>query len=81
MLLKITPKSRINPNAKRIAISPNKLYIYSMSILDSVFTAIFGSKKERDLKELLPIVEKINEKESWAKSLSAEDFPKQTALF
>lgn len=52
-----------------------------MSILDSVFTAIFGSKKERDLKELLPIVEKINEKESWAKSLSAEDFPKQTALF
>ncbi|MBP5792805.1 MAG: preprotein translocase subunit SecA, partial [Spirochaetaceae bacterium] len=52
-----------------------------MSVIDSFFTAIFGSKKERDLKELLPVIEKINEKESWAKSLSAEDFPKQTELF
>ena len=52
-----------------------------MSIVDSVITAIFGSKKERDVKELLPIVAKINEKEDWAKSLSAEEFPKQTALF
>ena len=52
-----------------------------MSIVDSVITAFFGSKKERDVKELLPIVAQINEKESWAQSLAAEDFPKQTELF
>ena len=50
-------------------------------MLDSLLTFLFGSKRDRDIKQLLPIVEKINEKESWAKSLSAEDFPKQTEAF
>src|SRR5574344_1829645 len=50
-------------------------------MLDSILTFFFGSKRDRDVKQLLPIVEKINEKESWAKSLSAEDFPKQTEAF
>ena len=50
-------------------------------MLDSVLTFIFGSKRERDVKELLPIVAQINKKESWAQSLAPEDFPKQTQIF
>lgn len=50
-------------------------------MLDSVLTFIFGSKRERDVRELLPIVAQINEKESWAQSLDPEDFPKQTQIF
>lgn len=50
-------------------------------MLDSVLTFIFGSKRERDVKELLPIVAQINEKENWAQSLAPEDFPKQTQIF
>ncbi|MCR5698616.1 MAG: preprotein translocase subunit SecA [Treponemataceae bacterium] len=50
-------------------------------MLDKILSAIFGSKRDRDVKQLLPTVEKINQKEEWAKSLSAEDFPKQTERF
>ncbi|NCN04433.1 MAG: preprotein translocase subunit SecA [Spirochaetales bacterium] len=39
---------------------------------------IFGTKQESDLKELLPLVEKINNEESWAIQLSNEDFPRLT---
>ncbi|MCQ2593867.1 MAG: preprotein translocase subunit SecA [Treponemataceae bacterium] len=52
-----------------------------MNTVDKIVTAIFGSKRDRDEKELLPIVKKINEKESWAQSLSDEDFPKITQQF
>mgnify|MGYP002853316908 CR=1 FL=1 len=50
-------------------------------MLDKIFTAIFGSQNDRDVKKLLPIVATVNAKEDWAKSLSAEDFPKQTQIF
>ena len=49
--------------------------------IDKILTFFFGSQNERDVKALAPILAKVNEKESWAKSLSAEDFPKQTAIF
>ena len=42
---------------------------------------LFGSKHERDVKNLLPIVQKVNEKESWAAALDADGFLKQTAAF
>ena len=42
---------------------------------------LFGSKHEKDLKELLPIVNKVNELESWALGLKNEDFTKQTEIF
>ena len=32
-------------------------------MLDKILSAIFGSKRERDVKQLLPIVEKINDKD------------------
>ena len=47
----------------------------------SILTAIFGSKKDKDLKHLRPIVEKVNSYEPWAKSLKDEDFPLQTQKF
>lgn len=50
-------------------------------MLEKLFKALFGSQHERDLKVLLPILHKVNEKESWAASLAAEEFPRQTALF
>ena len=50
-------------------------------MLDSILTFFFGSKRDRDVKQLLPVVEKINQKEDWAKSLKPEDFPLQTAEF
>ncbi|MCQ2981367.1 MAG: preprotein translocase subunit SecA [Treponemataceae bacterium] len=48
---------------------------------NSIITAIFGSKHDRDRKALLPVVAKINAEEEWAKSLSAEQFKAQTAEF
>ncbi|MCR4822177.1 MAG: preprotein translocase subunit SecA [Treponema sp.] len=50
-------------------------------MLDKVLSVIFGSQNERDVKKLIPIVKAINDKEEWAKSLAAEDFPKQTEAF
>lgn len=55
--------------------------IFISMLLDKILTGIFGSKNDRDVKNLLPIVAAINAKEEWAKSLSAEDFPKQTKIF
>lgn len=47
-------------------------------IIDKIMTAILGSQNDRDVKKLVPIVESVNKKEDWAKSLSDEDFPKET---
>ena len=47
----------------------------------SILTAIFGSKKDKDLKHLRPIVDKVNSFEDWAKSLKDEEFPLQTRKF
>ena len=50
-------------------------------LIDKVLTVLFGSQNERDVKRLKPLVQAVNAKEPWAKSLSAEDFPKQTKIF
>ncbi len=50
-------------------------------MLDSLLTFLFGSKRERDIKELRPIVEQVNAKETWAQSLSAQQFQEQTQAF
>lgn len=50
-------------------------------MIDAIMTFLFGSKHERDVKNLLPIVQKVNEKESWAAALDADGFLKQTAAF
>lgn len=49
--------------------------------IDKVLTVLFGSQNERDVKKLKPLVAAVNAKEEWAKSLSAEEFPKQTKEF
>ncbi|MCR4940053.1 MAG: preprotein translocase subunit SecA [Treponemataceae bacterium] len=50
-------------------------------MLDSIMTLIFGSKHDRDLKKLLPILEQVNAEEAWASSLSKEEFLEQTNKF
>jgi len=50
-------------------------------MFEKFIKALFGSQNERDLKAIMPILQNVNAKESWAQSLSAEDFPRQTALF
>jgi preprotein translocase subunit SecA len=47
----------------------------------NLLTALIGSKRERDVKTLLPALHAINQKESWALALKDDDFPLQTAAF
>ena len=49
-------------------------------MIEKIIKALFGSQHERDLKALLPILHSVNEKEAWAASLPAEEFPKQTVI-
>ena len=37
---------------------------YIITMIDSILTFFFGSKKDRDIKQLLPIVEKVNAEEN-----------------
>ncbi|MDR1588460.1 MAG: preprotein translocase subunit SecA, partial [Treponema sp.] len=50
-------------------------------MLDKLVKALFGSQHERDLKALLPILHRVNEKEAWALGLPAGEFPRLTDLF
>ncbi|MDR0589063.1 MAG: preprotein translocase subunit SecA, partial [Spirochaetaceae bacterium] len=50
-------------------------------MLENIIKILFGSKHERDLKALLPILHGVNEKEAWAASLPAEEYPRMTARF
>ena len=47
-------------------------------MIQKAIDVLFGSKHEKDLEELLPIVGRINERESWAMALDASQFPQQT---
>ncbi|HTH13146.1 MAG TPA: hypothetical protein VMB23_02040, partial [Spirochaetia bacterium] len=47
----------------------------------NLLTLFLGSKLERDLKHLLPLLHKINAKEAWAVALKAEEFPPLTQSF
>ncbi len=44
----------------------------------NILAALFGTKKERDIKGLLPILHSVNEKESWALGLPSSSFPAET---
>ena len=50
-------------------------------MIQKAIDVLFGSKHEKDLEELLPIVGRINERESWAMALDASQFPQQTEDF
>ncbi len=45
-----------------------------------LLSAVFGTKHERDLKNLMPILHTVNALEAWALSLSDLDFPEQTEI-
>ncbi|MDR0496030.1 MAG: preprotein translocase subunit SecA [Treponema sp.] len=50
-------------------------------MLEGFFRLLFGSQHERDLKALQPILNLVNEKESWAAALPASEYPKITEQF
>ena len=47
----------------------------------SLLRKLFGTKQEKDLKALQPLVALVNAEESWAASLDAKQFKEQTARF
>ena len=58
------------------------IFSHSIGVKEmSLLSAIFGTQHERDLKELLPLVYKINNLESWAMELAPEDFTAKTEEF
>jgi len=52
-----------------------------MSLVNTVLTKIVGSRADRDLKRMRPIVERINQLEPSTKALSDEDLTRKTAEF
>ncbi len=50
-------------------------------MINKIIEIIFGSKHEKDLQELIPVLHKVNEKEKWAVGLSNSDLKAQTAIF
>lgn len=44
----------------------------------SILTKLFGTKNDKDISRLTPVVEKVNSLSSWAEGLKDEDFPKET---
>jgi preprotein translocase subunit SecA len=44
----------------------------------NLLALLFGTKKERDVKALLPYLHRVNAKEAWAVSLKPEEFPRET---
>jgi len=44
----------------------------------NLLTALLGSKRDKDARALLPLVNAINQKEAWALALSDTEFPLQT---
>ncbi|MDR1955398.1 MAG: preprotein translocase subunit SecA [Treponema sp.] len=50
-------------------------------MLENFIKALFGSQHERDIKALVPLLHKVNEKEAWAVALPPAEFPRMTSQF
>ena len=50
-------------------------------MISKLLTKVFGSKNERELKQLQPIVEQINQLEPDLKAMTDEQLRGQTAVF
>ena len=50
-------------------------------MIQRVIDLLFGSKHQKDLQELLPLLHEINSREPWAMSLSEEEFPALTEQY
>jgi preprotein translocase subunit SecA len=43
-----------------------------------IFQLFFGNQHEKDIKRLLPMLQLVNEREKWARSLNSDDYPRLT---
>ncbi|MCL2791672.1 MAG: preprotein translocase subunit SecA [Spirochaetaceae bacterium] len=50
-------------------------------MIDKIIEFFLGSKHEKDLQQIIPILHKVNEKEKWAVSLTNSELKEQTAIF
>ena len=50
-------------------------------MFDYVLKKIVGTKNQRELRRMQPVVARINEREGWAKSLSDEQMREQIRAF
>ncbi|MCL2293665.1 MAG: preprotein translocase subunit SecA [Spirochaetes bacterium] len=50
-------------------------------MVEKIIEFLFGSKHQKDLQELIPVLHKVNEKEKWAASLTNSELKAQTAIF
>jgi preprotein translocase subunit SecA len=50
-------------------------------MLEKILSLVLGSKYERDLKKLVPLLLRINAHEKWAMSIPEQEFPVQTKSF
>lgn len=48
-------------------------------MVQKIIEALFGSKNDKDISFLLPLLHSVNSKERWAMRLRDEEFPKETA--
>ena len=56
------------------------LRYYILSVMANFLAALFGgTKHDKDMKRLQPLVQKVKAEYGWAESLSDEDFPRITA--
>ncbi len=47
-------------------------------MVQKIIEAFFGSKNDKDISSLLPLLHSVNSKELWAMQLKDEDFPRET---
>ena len=66
----------LNVNLDDLAEKP-----YICSMINKILSLILGTKQDKDLKQLLPVLHAINAKEQWAISLPADAFKEQTLSF
>ena len=74
-----TARNASEAEASSLTLSSAGSILSTMAI--NLLTAFLGSKKERDVKNLLPSLHTINAKESWALGLADGDFPSRTEAF
>jgi preprotein translocase subunit SecA len=69
----------VNAAGKRRALTGGRKRTYIDSMAETFLARVLGSKRERDLKQLIPATRRINELEAPLLALPDDEFPRRTA--